>query len=172
MHPAKVTQNLIADFARGFVPTRLALPAGIQIVNDRRTALWLCELGERPPYLNGYAVELQASWSNTLELTAGELGFRLNQLGTDLSSLTKYQYELGMSVFPALRRINMEEFDDTLLAYSSILIRHRMLEDTGGLPDLLYHSICAGGLPCGCQGRWPEKPLIVYWPHTTPPKFE
>lgn len=168
----EVTDELLREFSRGFSVTEHGLPKGVQITIDREIAIWLCGLGFPPKGCEDGDPPIGVIWTDTLEHGAGELGFHLLSAGK-LGTADQRAGEMCDYWIPHLESIGMSDFMDTLWQYSTIIIYHRMLEEgPDALGEWLFRVLRAGGLPCGCEGKWPEKPLVVYWPHKTEPKYE
>jgi len=166
----EVKRRLLLEFANGFKITEHTLPSGVQVTTDRNVALWLCGLKVTPKGKARYG----EIWTDTLETVSGRLQFRLNKSGNAvMASAEKCGEELADFWIEQLDEIGMDDFMDTIWAYSTIMVCHRALEDgSDSLGEWFIRILRAGGLPCGCEGKWPDAPLVVYWPHKTPPKFE
>lgn len=169
----EVADELLREFSRGFSVTEHRLPRGVQLTTDRGRALWLCDLGWPPAECAVSEPAIGEIWTNTLQNVCGDLGCRLLNAGINREIAEQLAQKLFDCWEGQLKSIGMWDFIDTLWQYARIIVYHRMLEEgPDGLGEWLFRVLRAGGLPCGCEGKWPEKPLVVYWPHKAEPMYE
>lgn len=171
--PAKVIDELLSELDGVFERPMLALPKGVKVTTDRKSAKWIAGVGPKPKDQPRPSMHYSEQWMDTIELAMGSLGAEIYGLEEcDFrEALDVETRRLEPFFMPKLRRIGMSKLTSTVVAYAEITVNERMLaKQPTPLTRMLYDVLRASAVPCGCKGTWPDAPLLVYWPHKTPPK--
>lgn len=172
---SEVVDELLADLNGVFEKPMRPLPRGIKITRSRKLALWMSDLGPMPVLHFTLGTPPGVLWCDKLENASGAHSSEYRErCGTEKwQGIRQEICKVEAHLMKQLDKIGMVEFTETATAYCKVITLARtMALPPDGFWDALEKVLLASAIPCGCKRKWPESPLIVYWPHESKPVWE